>query len=83
MQYKIKSVTRNEETVTTNVEYNFNGTIVTIDVAHFAPLNVAEVKQSIKNRGLSEKAKLNAIEVCDSLKTNIENTLIDVVDNIV
>jgi len=82
MQYKIKSVTRNEETVTTNVEYNFNGTMLTIDVAHFAPSNVAEVKQSIKNRGLSEKAKLNAIEVCVALQADIEATLINVSDTL-
>jgi hypothetical protein len=82
MQYKIKSVTRNEETVTTNVEYNFNGTMLTIDVAHFQPANVAEVKQSIKNRGLSEKAKLNAIDVCIALQADIEATLINVSDTL-
>ena len=82
MQYKIKSVTRNEETVTTKVEYDFNGTIVIVDVAHFQPKNVAEVKQSIKNRGLSEKAKLDAIDVCITLLANIEADLIDVPDTI-
>ncbi|MBP9758735.1 hypothetical protein KBD45_03495 [Candidatus Dojkabacteria bacterium] len=83
MQYKIKSVTRNEETVTTTVEYDFNGKIVTVDVAHFAPSNVAEVKRGIKNRGASEKAKLNAIDVCVALQANIEATLIDVTDSFV
>ena len=60
MTYKITSTRQIEETLFTTVEYNFDGTIVTTEVAHFMPNTEAEIEQNIINRAASEVAKMEA-----------------------
>ncbi len=67
MTYTILKAEQNEQTITTTVEYNFDGTIVTVDVAHFAPQSVKEINQNIENRALSEQKKLDDIAVAKQL----------------
>ncbi len=71
MTYTITAVRRIEETVWTDVTFDFNGTIVMVEVPHFRPQSVNEVKQNIKNRALSEKDKLDAGTLAQSFLANI------------
>jgi hypothetical protein len=60
MTYKILSTRQVEITLFTTVEYNFDGTIVTTEVAHFMPKTQEEVEQNIISRAASEVAKIQA-----------------------
>lgn len=71
MTYKILNTQSNEETITTTVEYNFDGTIVTVDIPHFMPQNESDIETGILNRAASEKRKLDAIELNKTLINNI------------
>jgi len=71
MTYKIISTRVNDETITTEVEYNFDGAIVIVDVAHFAPQNESDIETGILNRALGEKKKLDAIEFNKTFITTI------------
>jgi len=71
MTYKILSTQANEETITTTVEYNFDGVIVTVDIPHFMPQNEADIETGILNRAASEKRKLDSIELNKTILTSI------------
>jgi hypothetical protein len=71
MTYKILSTQANEETITTTVEYNFDGTIITVDIPHFMPQNEADIETGILNRAASEKRKLGATELNKTILTSI------------
>ena len=71
MTYKIIEVTQFEETIFTLVEYNFDGTIIVVNIPHFMPNNNDEIELGITNRALSEKRKLDAISINNSLVNNI------------
>jgi lactam utilization protein B len=60
MTYKILSTSQVAETLFTTVEYNFDGTIVTTEVAHFMPKTEEEITQNIINRAESEVARIQA-----------------------
>jgi hypothetical protein len=60
MTYKILSTRQVEITLFTTVEYNFDGTIVTTEVAHFMPKTQEEIEQNIINRAASEVLKIQA-----------------------
>lgn len=60
MTYTILSTNQIEESLFTTVEYNFDGTIVTVEVAHFMPKDTDEITQNIIKRAASEIARLNA-----------------------
>lgn len=79
MTYKILSTRTFNETLFTEVEYNFDGTLVTVDVAHFMPKTSEEVITNIVNRASSEQVKLNAIatlpNVISELPINQEQSL--------
>lgn len=79
MTYKILSTTQNEETITTKVEYNFDGTIVVCEVAHFMPNGIEDIELGISNRAISEQRKLDAITNNQTLISQIvigqENTI--------
>jgi hypothetical protein len=60
MTYKIISTRQVEEILFTAVEYNFDGTIVTTEVAHFMPNAEAEITQNIISRAASELVKIEA-----------------------
>lgn len=57
MSYKILS-TRSEETVFTTVEYNLDGEVVVVEVAHFMPESEEDIRIGIENREVTERAKL-------------------------
>ena len=56
-----ETVLQELRTVFTLVEYNFDGIIVTADVAHFMPPDEAYIIQSIENRAVTEQIKLGLI----------------------
>jgi hypothetical protein len=71
MTYKILSTRQNEESLYTLVEYNFGGTIIIVDVAHFAPKSVQEIEQNIKNRASTELYKIQASEQLSTIIADI------------
>ena len=73
MTYKITSTRQIDETLFTTVEYNFDGTIVTTEVAHFMPKTEAEIEQNIINRAASEVARM---EAATTITTLIESIVI-------
>ena len=73
MTYKILSTRQIDEILFTTVEYNFDGNIVTIEVAHFMPKSEEEIKQNIINRALTEVAK---IEASATISTIVESIVI-------
>jgi type III secretion system FlhB-like substrate exporter len=60
MTYKILSSRQADITLITTVEYNLDGTIITVEVPHFMPKSQAEIEQNIINRASSEVARLQA-----------------------
>jgi hypothetical protein len=60
MTYKILSSRQADITLITTVEYNLDGTIVTVDIPHFMPKSQEEIEQNIINRAASEVARLQA-----------------------
>lgn len=79
MTYKILSTRTLGETLFTEVEYDFDGTIVTVEVAHFMPQTSQDVINGIVNRASSEQVKLDAIAV---LPTVINDLPINTPQNI-
>lgn len=73
MTYKILSTRQIEETLFTTVEYNFDDTIVTTEVAHFMPKTEEEITQNIIIRAESEMAR---IEAANTITTLIESIVI-------
>ena len=71
MTYKILNIQANEETITTTIEYNFDGVIVTVNIPHFMPQNESDIEIGILNRAASEKRKLDATELNKTILTNI------------
>ena len=62
MTYKILSTRQAGETLITEVEYNIDTTIVTVEVPHFMPQTVEEIELNIVNRAASEVARIQAEE---------------------
>lgn len=50
-----------QTTVFTTVEYNFDGTVVTVEIPHFMPPDEAYITQGIENRAITEQRKLGLI----------------------
>jgi lactam utilization protein B len=71
MTYKILSTSQVAETLFTTVEYNFDGTIVTTDVAHFMPKTEEEITQNIINRAESEVVRIQASSTIATLVESI------------
>ncbi len=71
MTYTILSTSTLDETITTTVEYNFDGTIVTVDIPHFMPQSETDIETGILNRAMSEKRKLDATELNKTILTSI------------
>lgn len=59
MNYKILD-RRTEQTVFTTVEYDFDGQIVTVDVAHFMPESEQDIITGIENRAVTEQKRLES-----------------------
>jgi len=79
MTYKILSTRQIDEILFTTVEYNFNGNIVTIEIAHFMPKSEEEIKQNIINRASTEVAK---IEASAAITTLVESIVIGEIKSI-
>jgi hypothetical protein len=47
--------------VFTLVEYNFAGTIVTVEIPHYNPVNEEYIILGIENRGITEMKKLGML----------------------
>jgi hypothetical protein len=60
MTYKILSTRQAGETLITTVEYNFDGTIVVVDIPHFRKKTLEEIDSEIINRASSELARIEA-----------------------
>jgi hypothetical protein len=71
MTYKILSTSQVAETLFTTVEYNFDDTIVTTEVAHFMPKTEEEITQNIINRAESEVVRMEASSTIATLVENI------------
>ena len=71
MTYKILSTRQVAETLFTTVEYNFDGNIVTTEVAHFMPKTEEEITQNIVNRAESEVARMEASSTIATLVESI------------
>ena len=54
MTYKILETRQLNEILYTTVEYNFDGDIVQVDVAHSSPRSVEEIEENIKLRATTE-----------------------------
>jgi hypothetical protein len=67
MTYTIISTRQIDESLFTTVEYNFDGTIVTTEVAHFMPKSEEEIAQNIINRAASELARMEAAAMVAAL----------------
>jgi hypothetical protein len=61
MTYKILSSRTSDITLFTMVEFNFDGDIVSIEVAHFMPKTEQEIEQNILNVASAEVAKKQAM----------------------
>ena len=61
MTYKIIKVSQIEDTITTTVELHLDTQIMTVDIFHFRPQSNEEIDQNIKDRSISEQAKLDAL----------------------
>lgn len=59
MNYKILA-RRSEETVFTTVEYDFDGEIVTVEVAHFMPQSEEDITLGIENRAITEQRRMQS-----------------------
>ena len=63
MEYKIISrETTISTTVTTLVEYDFNGVTKQVYVAHFEPQSEEDIIQGVINRGITEEQILTIVE---------------------
>jgi len=71
MTYKITATRQFNEVLYTTVEYNFDGTIVTIDLGHSAPRSVQEVEDNIKLRATTELYKIQAAAELSTIINNI------------
>jgi len=68
---KIQTVERRgEDTVVALVQYLYTGAFVdsvTVEVQIFRPTTLADITNAITSRGVSEKARLQAAPIIDSL----------------
>jgi capsular polysaccharide biosynthesis protein len=72
MTYKILSTRQQDTILFTEVEYNFDGTIVNVEVAHFNPQSTSEVAANIIDRAQSELDKITIANQITNLIPSIE-----------
>jgi len=62
MKYIINSIRQENEIVITNTTITLDdNTILVLDIAHFMPQNIDDIKLGITNRAISEQAKIDSI----------------------
>lgn len=71
MTYKILSTRQQDAILFTEIEYDFDGKIVTVEVAHFNPQNTEEIN-NIVNRAATELQKIQIVEQLNNLLPSIE-----------
>lgn len=71
MTYKILTTRTMDVTLITTVEYNFDSVISTVDVPHYMPQSQTEIEANIVNASQSELARLQAIEVINTLVSEL------------
>lgn len=71
MTYKIISTRQVEETLFTTVEYNLDGDIRTIEVAHFMPDSAQTIDENIINRAQTELTRIQAEQSIQSIVNQI------------
>lgn len=72
MEYIINTIRQEKEIIITNVTMTLDkGEILELEIAHFMPKNLDEIKQNIINRSISEQAKLDAIKDLENLINEI------------
>ena len=69
--YTILSTRQDENLLFTTVEYDFSGTIVKVEIPHFAPQSVQEIEQGIINRGVTELKKIEDARIIAELSNNL------------
>lgn len=67
MTYTILETQVNGDTINTKVQYNFDGTILVIDIPHFMPQTMQDIETGILNRAASEKRKMDAEDLNHTL----------------
>lgn len=72
MTYTILSTEQIEETIFTEVEFDFDGVKVECKIPHFMPGSKQEVLNGIENRMISEKRKLDAINLNRQIINELE-----------
>ena len=72
MTYKIKSTRQVQEVLYTEVEYSFDETILTVEIAHFNPQSTDEITQNILNRAATELSKITMVNQVAALLDEIE-----------
>jgi len=55
------TITQDQTTVFTTVGYNFDGTLVTVEIPHFMPPDESYITLGIENRAITEQRKLGLI----------------------
>jgi len=70
--YKITSTRQVNEILYTVVDYNFDGELVTVEIAHFAPQSVADIELGIVNRASTELERLQYIKSIEQIANTIE-----------
>ena len=80
MNYIINSIRQENEIVITNTIITLdNGTILTLDISHYMPQNIDDIKLGITNRAISEQAKLDTINnittLIETIPTGTEITI--------
>jgi hypothetical protein len=79
MTYKILETRQQNEILYTTVEYNFDGTIVTIDIGHSSPRDITEVEDNIKLRATTELYKIQSAtkltSIINDLQVDVEKTI--------
>ena len=72
MTYKILSTRQNGEILYTEVEYNFDGKLVTIDMGHSSPRSAQEIEDNIKLRASTELYKIQATAQLTSIVNELQ-----------
>jgi hypothetical protein len=56
-----ETIIMDQTTVFTTVEYDFDGTLLTVEIPHFMPADEAYITLGIENRAITEQRKLGII----------------------
>jgi len=70
----IISKEKRNDTIITLVKYDYTGSFVgtaTVEVYHYRPQSVEEINTNITNRGISEKQRLQSLDLIDEIFPNI------------